>query len=196
MLDNQNLTQEELEAIKAAENAVVEYDPNADFYAAPPPPPAGPYLVTVQLGKKGVGIPKKSAKTGQWHFSTDLVIKFDSGQNGFASVSSYVMRGSSELHTLLAAIGAPAPASLNINQLREHVDASLKDGTKVAIEWDWEASVDTGDPDPKKKYKVLKAGMDNFPKSDTAESGHNHIIQHEGKDVAARGIVKKWIVQR
>ena len=49
----------------------------------------------------------------------------------------------------------------------------------------------SGSADKKNKYKTILSGMHYFPADPNADSGHNHIVQYNGKDVAARGVVKK-----
>jgi len=191
---NQNqLSPEQQAQLEAAIAQAQTYDETADFYAAPPPPAAGQYVVTVALGQKGVG-PWRLSTNGQPFFMTELVLTFDSGQKGFAMVSN-LMRGgrTSELHTLFQKIGQPIPQGLNGTQVQEFVKQVLENGARVGVEWDWEASVDTGSADKKNKYKTILAGMHNFPADPNADSGHNHIVQYNGKDVAARGVVKKWV---
>lgn len=192
-MSTQTLTPEQEALLKEAQSEIVEYDPNKDFYAAPPPPAAGQYQVVVALSDKpGSFDIKKSGKTKQLFLSGNMVLKFDSGQTQFVNCSSYLMRGQSELHTLLQAIGMPASPRLTVAELKEHADAALKDGARVNIEGDWEASI----PESDGKYRTVVKGMHLFPPDPSAESGHNHIIKDPktGQEVAARFQVKKWVI--
>jgi hypothetical protein len=166
---------------------MIEADPEADYFELPPPPPDDQqYQVKVLLGDGGVTVRRQERKgdlngqrTGLLFLNFALELRIvDPGQPWdnaacFDNATSIVMQnsGTSKLHSILRALGAPAMGRMDLAALRDHALGVLAGEPTAVITGKWEARAKDQDG----TYRTVLKGMKNFPLLDPEhpELGHS-----------------------
>jgi hypothetical protein len=182
----------------ALQQEMIEADPEADYFALPPPPPDDrDYQVKIMLGSNGLVAKRQQrtedhngARTGALFLSAalDLTI-IDPGQpwdgaRVFDNPNSIIMQrsGTSLLHAILKAVGAPALGRMPLlgpGSLYEHTLGVIASEPVCMISGHWLAQVE--DPTAltnKDRWRTVRKGMQNFPLLDPAhpELGHSPYV--------------------
>ncbi len=165
---------------------MVEADPDADWFEqAAPPPDDRDYQVKILLGEHGMIAKKQQRKgdtngtrTGPMFLSLELELRIvDPGQPWDNMPTSYWAdsliwdnKGTSKLHTILRAVGAPARGNMTIADLRDHTLGVLASEPLAFCEGKWEARA----KDAENEYRTVLKGMKNFPLIDPQHPEHGH----------------------
>jgi len=163
---------------------MVEANPEADFFELPPPPPDDrDYMVKVGMGDRGMTVKRQMRKgdaegnpTGPLFLIVALenrIIDPDQIWNDaplFDNATSIIMNssGTSLLHAILRALGHPALGRMNLSELRDHALSVFSSELTCGVSGKWEASIEDQNPKAKKKYRIVRKGMSNFPLIDPA----------------------------
>jgi len=175
---------------------IVEADPEADFFEAPPPPPEGDYMVKLFLGQKGIVIRRQKrkdvdqgdARTGPLHVAVWMDVHIlDPGQPWDDTTCSYFADsiisdrkkrpgqplGTSKLHTILRAVNQPAIGAMSLPELLQHTQSVLASEPTCGARGQWVAKAGK-----EEDYRIVLTGMNNFPLLDPQhpEFGHDHNI--------------------
>jgi hypothetical protein len=192
------------------QSEMVEANPDANFFDPPPPPPDDRELqMVITVSDEGPSA-KKSFRRGdpEGKPSGPLVVSFplilrvvDPGQpwdniavydNASSNVSDN--KGTSRLHTILRALGAPALGAMSLAQLRDHAANVFSTEPTAWVEGEWEARVE--DPKARGGYRTACRGMKNFPKDESKPSGYDHIfVDSKAGKVAARYRVNNYLIR-
>jgi len=176
----------------ALQQEMVEADPEANFFEAPPPPPDDrEYEVRIvceeapkiaRQAKKGE---QKGKGTGPLYANFSLTLRIVApnepwdNQPVFDKATSMVMEnsGTSRLHSILRAVRAPALGRMTLRELIDHATNVFATEPTAFIEGEWESSIEA--PGNKRAdkggYVRARRGMQNFVKDDTKPSGYNHV---------------------
>jgi hypothetical protein len=191
---------------------MVEADPDANFFETPPPPDDREFQVkitcesdpTVKRQHKKTGPPDKSTGPLFLNFSLTLRIVDPNqpwdNQMVFDNATSLVMdsSGTSRLHTILRAIGAPALGSMSLAQLRDHAIDVFNSEPTAFIEGQWEARAESqgNKRADKNGWVTVRRGMKNFEKDETKAAGYDHVwMDAELGKVPARFHVTNYIIR-
>jgi hypothetical protein len=190
---------------------MVEANPDANFFDPTPPPPDDRELqVVVRVDDEGPSA-KKQAKRGDPQggpFTGPLVVSFplvlqvvDPGQpwdaqyiydNASSGISD--AKGTSRLHTILRALGAPALGNMSLAQLRDHAINVFSTEPTAFITGEWEARCE--DPKARGGWRTCCRGMKNFPKDETKPTGFDHIyVDTKAGKVAGRYRVSNYLIR-
>jgi len=170
---------------------MVEADPDADFFEQPPPPPDDrEYQFKLGLGEGGVTVKHQERKgdsngqrTGPLFLNFNLEVRVvDPGQpwdnmptQDYATSIVMQSSGTSKLHSILRAVGAPALGRMDLAALRDHALGVFASEPLCFGQGQWEARAKDGDG----SYRTVRRGMKNFPLVDPQhpELGHSPWIE-------------------
>jgi len=169
----------------------------------------GRHTVIVLLGERGITIKRQAKKgerkedaSGPFFINAELEntvqnpTGYGDGMKVFDYATSIIMQssGTSRLHGVLRAIGAPAPARLSIQELARHVVNTLASETATCeIESQWEAQIKET-KNGRDEYRTVCKGMKNFPPDDTSPTGYSPIAIDKitGQECRARAQVVRY----
>ena len=175
---------------------MVEADPEADFFELPPPPPDDrEYQFKVMLGEKGITAKKQKRKgdpdgrpSGPVFLNVNLELRIvDPGQpwdnmptQDYATSIVMQSSGTSKLHSILRALGAPAQGRMDLAALRDHIMGVLGSEPLCFGTGIWEARIEDSAADG--GYRTVKKGMKNFPLVDPKQPELGHYPYAEVYD--------------
>jgi hypothetical protein len=172
------------------------FNPNADAFVGPPPPPDGLWLAKLKLNESQV---KGGFKAGRDRNDNTIITAqveariVDEGgefhdRPVFDQVSTLVMQGSqnSRMAGLLTkALEEVVDDRIGKGDLARRLRDALVAEPVVTIETQWRASKEDGEhPDGRKKYKNVAKGMKRFPRNE--DGTYNHVIEQDGDSHEAR----------
>jgi hypothetical protein len=199
------LSYEQLEEMMNQEEEREGYDPTKDANAAPPPPPAGKYVVKVEFQEQDPAKrwERKTSKKGATYLNTTVVCTIaDNPANppeviNRRFVVNNIMtlvnnQGGTEVTALIQALGA-GPELVNGPRTSGHEARVLSDALTqdplVGVEIDWEASYYNKEKEVDEYDRVR--GMKNFPKNE--DGTHYHFLPKGSYDGQARVYKRRWI---
>jgi hypothetical protein len=163
------------------------FNPNADAFAGPPPPPDRVYVAKLKLNENQVegGFEAGRTKNDETMIVAHVEARIVDEGNPFHDrpvfdrVSTLVMKSS----------GNSAMAGILVSALDEEVDPHIGKGELarqfkqaivqeplVGIKTQWRLSVEDGEhPDGRKKYKTVLRGMKRFPQNE--DGTYSHITE-------------------
>ena len=181
----------------------VQFDPELDATALPPPIPDGIYRAkpTFQGGAppnwQAKVDPSSGKPTGLWPKAQVVFVvtdgEFEGRQlytNNNIFVSTMVRRdGSAVIPTILNAMGLGD----EVKQCRKHselaqlFERAVEQGRELGVETEWEITRKQDDG----KYKVVKHGMRNFKQN--GGGAYEPTVTIGGEEMTAQGRIKKFV---
>lgn len=170
------------------------FDPEADPFAAPPPPDDGKYLVRLRLqeGK----LPKKGTdKNDRDFYSVSLEARIVKPGNAFDNrplfdnVNTVLFNKTTKVAGILRLLGIE-PSSSGARQVVQLAKALEGEGREIGVKTRWTAQY----KNPDGKYEdIVKGGQRNFPMIPGSDR-HAHVVESpDGQDVAAQAKIIAYL---
>lgn len=158
------------------------FDPEQNFFAAPPPPDDGTYIAKLKL-QAGRGAQKGTDKNGREFYQTSVEARISDGgkfdnRPVFDRVNTIVLKGGTRVGGILQALGVkpPSTAAAQIKTLIQTLEAEPQGRVTTR----WRSSVKDVDG----TYKEMWKGQKNHPSDGNGGFRHvNRVVLSDKSEV-------------
>lgn len=187
----------DLSQILAEDEAMEDFNPDADAFSGFPPPPDGVHVVKLRLNKNNSpsGLVAGKDRNGRGFVIADLEAEIvaegepQHGQRFFDSASTMVFQstGTCKIAGILHELGVEVPRGVSKGELVQMFVSELEQEPLLRVESEWSARYEASPG----KWKTAKRGMKKFPPKEGG--GHSHIIEHQGERLTARANIVRYL---
>lgn len=180
-----------------------DFNPDADAFSGPPPPPDGIAFVKLRLFKGGdtpTGFSVGQTRNGDSYIMARIEARIVDEGGPFhdrplfdrQSTAKRTGSGTCGIAGVLKALGEAVPRTIGKRELAVMLRDVLEQEPMCRIEHQWQGRAQTGtDDNGRPIYRTVKRGMKKFPQNE--DGSYNHVFEHDGEEVVAQATILRYL---